>query len=394
MKEKNTAITNPYAKKKRPRPESWSERPSEQIKAFLTNSSNNNNGGVSTTFRPPMAKENAVNGPRKDMEVGIESQGKVLKNPYRKSTIDSTMDSSNLKPNASTSTAVVDKSHKHKTTIDLKMDSDEDRIPSPARNQTTNGLSTKVNPYNKSTSTVSSSRTTATASTPIQAQISVSKQVQNKLQSIRPPSWNTNTSSSAPSATVNSTVKNRKPTIEQPGEATLPQEISYSPDDVKPLQDEYQKQLVRNANISAPLLNGWTLYSHQKKAILQGIRKRRMILALDMGLGKTLIGCVWAKAFKKTFDRLKVFVICPVSLTDEWKRTAQNATGLKVEDEKNTSFTSMDLRICSWAKVPKSYKSLDKFVCIFDEAHMMQSMTSSRTKEALALVLDKRFVSK
>ena len=221
-----------------------------------------------------------------------------------------------------------------------------------------------------------------------------STQVQNKLQSIRPPSWNSNTTSSAPSATVNSTVKNRKPTIEQPGEATLPQEISYSPDDVQPVQDEYQKQLVRNANISAPLLNGWTLYSHQKKAILQGIRKRRMILALDMGLGKTLIGCVWAKAFKKTFDRLKVFVICPVSLTDEWKRTAQNATGLQVEDEKNASFTSMDLRICSWAKVPKSYKSLDKFVCIFDEAHMMQSMTSSRTKEALALVLDKRFVSK
>jgi superfamily II DNA or RNA helicase len=158
------------------------------------------------------------------------------------------------------------------------------------------------------------------------------------------------------------------------------------------VQDEYRQQLVKNANLSAPLLNGWTLYSHQKKAILQGLLMRRMTIALDMGMGKTLIGCVWAKAFRETFgkDQLKVFVICPVSLTKEWKRTAEEATGLQVEEDKAAE-DSMDLKICSWAKVPKDVSStVAKFAVICDEAHSMQSMEAVRTKQVLQLVRSNR----
>ena len=47
--------------------------------------------------------------------------------------------------------------------------------------------------------------------------------------------------------------------------------------------------------------------------------------------GKTIIGCVWAKSFIKTFKGLKVFVIAPVSLREDWTRTATEATGLVLD---------------------------------------------------------------
>jgi len=183
--------------------------------------------------------------------------------------------------------------------------------------------------------------------------------------------------------------------------------------------------LIKNANLSAPLKNGWTLFPHQKKAIIRGLTMRRMILALDMGLGKTLIGAVWSKAFKDTFgkDKLKVYVICPVSLKEEWKRTAETTVGLRVEeegrgklktkskkstkkkkiqqDQDETEFTreigaddaeaDLKMSICSWAKVPKVVEShIENFVVCCDEAHAMQSTQAQRTKDVLNLVNDKR----
>jgi hypothetical protein len=212
--------------------------------------------------------------------------------------------------------------------------------------------------------------------------------------SIRPTSWGQKAGDQPKSMQQKSPSQPNQQRLELPGEAMLPEGLSFSPDDVKPIEDGNRKDLVRHANLQKPLLNGWTLYPHQKKSILQGLVRRRMILALDMGLGKTLIGCVWAKSFKSTFDNLKVFVICPVSLKTEWKRTAENTTGLSVEDEKaSANKKSLDLRICSWAKVPTKVESnVDQFVAVFDEAHSMQSMNSARTKDAMKLVLDERYV--
>ena len=169
-------------------------------------------------------------------------------------------------------------------------------------------------------------------------------------------------------------------------------------------------------------------------------------------LGKTIIGCVWAKAFIKTFKGLKVFVIAPVSLRDDWTRTATEATGLVLDmgdtkknskkrgkakkktkktklDEKtvtgkrrrkakkvesdiedsdddiedddsdddeslsdNTS-NNIDMYIYSWSKI-SDYKNvindIDDYVVIADEAHSMQSMSSKRTEEALKLMGPKK----
>ena len=118
--------------------------------------------------------------------------------------------------------------------------------------------------------------------------------------------------------------------------------------------------------------------------------------ALDMGMGKTLIGCVWGKAFRDTFAALKIFVICPVSLREEWKRTANRATGLTVASDTTKGKKedqNLDMKICSWSKVPKDVnKSVPHFVVVCDEAHSMQSMQAARTNDVLNLVSGKRYV--
>jgi nitrate reductase cytochrome c-type subunit len=51
-----------------------------------------------------------------------------------------------------------------------------------------------------------------------------------------------------------------------------------------------------------------------------------------------------------------------------------------------------DVQIFSWAKVPPAIpKKVQHYVVICDEAHNMQSMDSTRTKDTLSLVLSSRY---
>jgi SNF2 family DNA or RNA helicase len=217
----------------------------------------------------------------------------------------------------------------------------------------------------------------------------------------------------------------------------LPPEIRFSSNDActQPIQDEYRTVLIKNASLSDPLLNGWTLYSHQKRAILVSLLMRRHILALDMGLGKTVIGCCWARAFVRTIPQIQVIVLCPVSLKEEWQRTAQDIAGLSIRgteqsptdkhsddnpnskkrsktkvplldvtDENSSTFTNATKQRCttdgvvtiaSWAKIPcpedvtttSNLRDPQPYIVIADEAHSMQSMASARTRDALRLML-------
>lgn len=179
----------------------------------------------------------------------------------------------------------------------------------------------------------------------------------------------------------------------------IPAAIRGTPERSEPIRDEYRSPLVKNARLSQPLDNGWKLFSHQKKAILRAILMRRMILALDMGLGKTLIGCVWARAFQKAYgDELKVICVCPVSLVAEWKRTAEEATSIVVEVVGTGKNNKPDpesrlMHICSWAKIPdKIARSIRHYVVVCDEAHSMQSIDAARTKAVLNLTKSNRCV--
>jgi hypothetical protein len=118
----------------------------------------------------------------------------------------------------------------------------------------------------------------ATASSPSRSLASV----QHPAMLQRPAAWTSGTSMSGSPASVTSQTAN---TTVDPLQATLPKALQFDAGQVKPVNDEHRALLVKNAHLSSPLLNGWTLFSHQKKAILRGLLMRRMILALDMGLG-------------------------------------------------------------------------------------------------------------
>jgi hypothetical protein len=92
----------------------------------------------------------------------------------------------------------------------------------------------------------------------------------HSMASIRPNSWAANSAPStakmAPlSLATQLQAATQTPKVELPGEDLLPSELQFSPEDLKPISDEYRQRLVANADISKPLLNGWTLFNHQKK---------------------------------------------------------------------------------------------------------------------------------
>ena len=70
------------------------------------------------------------------------------------------------------------------------------------------------------------------------------------------------------------------------GLPNIPADIQYERLRCRPIEDEYSDILIENAELDQPLLNGWSLYDHQKEGVLRALRMRRLILAFDMGLGK------------------------------------------------------------------------------------------------------------
>ncbi|CAB9497308.1 annealing helicase and endonuclease ZRANB3 [Seminavis robusta] len=259
--------------------------------------------------------------------------------------------------------------------------------------------------------------------------VGTSRQHTNNMQSLRPNSWTNNDASSpgmdrkvaASSPQLSQQQLTRQGTlVSSPAAkmhnliAQLPKELRFSPDVVQPAKDGRTPELIKHARLGQTLANGWTLFDHQRRAICMGLRMRRCILALDMGLGKTLIGCCWARSFQKTFSNCKVIVIAPVSLKAEWARTAEQATEIKVkgeekkpkkrkrkgqaaEDEEPICIDEDDgtpkMEIFSWAKVPTEVESsVDSYVVVCDEAHQLQSMAAARTKDLLKLVQSQRCV--
>lgn len=65
----------------------------------------------------------------------------------------------------------------------------------------------------------------------------------------------------------------------------IPTDLQYEQSRCLPIVDEFSDSLIENAELDQPLLNGWSLYDHQKEGILRALQMRRLILAFDMGLG-------------------------------------------------------------------------------------------------------------
>jgi hypothetical protein len=122
-------------------------------------------------------------------------------------------------------------------------------------------------------------------------------------------------------------------------------------------------QLVKAANLDAPLANGWYLRDYQKKGVEWLLAHRRGgiytggILADHMGLGKSLEALIAAKAMQCTHD-CPVFVIAPVSVMDNWVREAERAE-VKIE-------------CFSWSKLPKPLDN-QSYVLIADECFLYET---------------------
>ena len=141
------------------------------------------------------------------------------------------------------------------------------------------------------------------------------------------------------------------------------------------------------AELGAPLADGRSLYAYQRTAVVELLQRKRCVLAYDMGLGKTLISLVAARAWQRTCGAA-VAVLAPKAMLEGWRREAAAA--------------AVRVGVHSWAKVPAEKAlglSLDvegtgqPFVLIADEAHYMQSPRAARTKAALALAASPRCVA-
>lgn len=107
-----------------------------------------------------------------------------------------------------------------------------------------------------------------------------------------------------------------------------------------------------------------TLFDHQIQNVKDILKKKKVILADEQGLGKTYSALVAAK-----LSKLPIHIIAPASLHDMWVKASLN---LGIEP----------YGVISWAKIP--YTPEGDFFCILDEAHALQSMLSKRTKDAIA----------
>jgi SNF2 family DNA or RNA helicase len=135
-----------------------------------------------------------------------------------------------------------------------------------------------------------------------------------------------------------------------------------------------QKLLNEVGDLGAPLANGRVLFAHQQEAVRELLVKRYAILAHDLGLGKTLSALVAAKAWQRALG-MPIFVVCPATLQDNWKREAE--------------YVDVQIEVFSWAKLP-AIPEVD-FVLIGDECHYAQAGNRSKRGEAfLALSLSER----
>jgi SNF2 family DNA or RNA helicase len=88
-----------------------------------------------------------------------------------------------------------------------------------------------------------------------------------------------------------------------------------------------ERELEFHYNLDEPFSDGRVLYQHQKEAVEWALRTlktdcRGGILALDMGLGKTLVALAVAKIYQQHFPDVKNLVICPALLKENWRREA------------------------------------------------------------------------
>jgi SWI/SNF-related matrix-associated actin-dependent regulator 1 of chromatin subfamily A len=131
------------------------------------------------------------------------------------------------------------------------------------------------------------------------------------------------------------------------------------------------------------------LYPYQKKTITFALKRKRAILALDQGLGKTIISIFLFKILQAK----KILIISPASLKLNWKREIINcfpflkkhieiiSTGKQALGLKNITIINYDL--LSKPQIHSQLISQHFNILILDELHYLKNPEAARTKAIL-----------
>jgi hypothetical protein len=135
---------------------------------------------------------------------------------------------------------------------------------------------------------------------------SAGRQHQHNMSSLRPAAWSNNGTDDRQIHRTGGTIAPLPQNLSQqqgpghgqvvaspsdklhPSIKALPNDLRFSPEVIQPAKDGRTPELVKHAQLGQPLANGWKLFDHQKRAICMGLRMRRAIIGLDMGLGECI----------------------------------------------------------------------------------------------------------
>ena len=120
-------------------------------------------------------------------------------------------------------------------------------------------------------------------------------------------------------------------------------------------------------NLDEPI-GGRTLYQHQKDAIRSIIEWGSGVVAYDMGLGKTFVGCMIGKAYRKA-EKCRVIIVGPKTMRSAWVEEAGS--------------TECQIEYFTHDAIPEDIPG--EFILIVDECDMYQNTQAKRTKKFLEL---------
>lgn len=152
-------------------------------------------------------------------------------------------------------------------------------------------------------------------------------------------------------------------------------------------------------------------YEHQVEGIRRMARMRSVLLADDMGLGKSIQALtVFAIDVKRGLGN-KAIVVCPASLKENWREEIHKFMGTSVHvsvvvSGKNNSgvaerqklldrFEAVEgpkILIINYEQVVRNVTELNRMqfdIGIFDEAHYLKNPKAKRTKASLKLLLNR-----
>jgi len=138
------------------------------------------------------------------------------------------------------------------------------------------------------------------------------------------------------------------------------------------------------ANINIPTLQ-LELYPYQKAGVAYATEKQRTFIADEMGLGKSL----QALATTEHTNQYPALIICPTSLTEDWKTKIQQAlphrTTQTIQGRKTPTLTKTDYTIIGYPNIhtqKQHLKNQKHQTLILDESHYCKNPDAQRTKAA------------